>query len=259
MRSFVFTLFLVSLIIVPVVREVQADDSLVLHLSFDKVEGSIVKDSSQYGNDGTIKGGTKSAAGKFGGALEFDGTTGVIEVPHSDSLNVESSFTHAVWAYPIDKVRTQAARSDNIAEKGFWAGSWLSHIRYDDLKDFRKKWLFAIASGGWNPVFWPADTHIEPNNWFHLALTWDGKTRRLYVNGKLDGSDEPAGSAKSNAEILYIGGGRDPHYYEGIFDEFSLWNRVLSEGEIKANMEQGTAAVHAAGKLTATWGSIKGQ
>ena len=95
MRNLAMILLITSFLMVPAVGQVQlqADESLVLYLSFDEGEGEIAKDPSQYGNDGIIKGSTEWVSGKFSKALRFDGATGYIEVPHSDSLNMFASLS----------------------------------------------------------------------------------------------------------------------------------------------------------------------
>ncbi len=52
-------------------------------------------------------------------------------------------------------------------------------------------------------------------------------------------------------------------YYNGLIDEFAIFNVALTEDDIKTIMDKGLAralgiaAVSPSGKLTATWGSIK--
>jgi len=232
--------------------QLQADESLVLYLSFDKEEGDVAKAQSQHGNDGTIKGETEWVDGQHGKALKFDGSTGFIEIPHADSLNIESAFTVENWGSPID-----ISKEQNVAEKGFWAGSWLAHIKTVS------GYVFAIAASGWNPIWLAtsADSAFEAENWYHMAMTWDGTSRKLYINGELDGEDEPAGAGLTeNTQPLYIAGGRGNYYYDGTYDEVRIWNRALSGDELKASMDMGAAqfmAVEASGKLSITWGMIK--
>ena len=71
-----------------------ADEDLILHLSFDQETGTEVIDNSQYGNNGIIEN-PKWVAGKFGNALEFDGSTSRLEIPSSDSLNPEKELSVA--------------------------------------------------------------------------------------------------------------------------------------------------------------------
>jgi len=277
MRSLAIILLITSFLMAGAVAksQLQADESLVLYLSFDEGKGEIAKDLSQYGNDGTIKGGIEWVSGKFSKSLRYDGATGYIEVPHSDSLNVEASFTVENWAYPEDILREQ-----NVAEKGLlfalcssmlslmeavmnptqtnWKRSWLDHIKTV------RGYVFAIAASGWNPIWLAtsAKNALEAQKWYHLAMTWDGTTRTLYVNGEEDGSDKPTGSLVPNKDPVYIAGGRNPYYYKGIYDEIRIWNRALSQKEIKESMEMGRDQlfpVNPLNKLTTTWASIKKQ
>jgi len=105
-----------------------------------------------------------------------------------------------------------------------------------------------------------ADSALEANKWYHLAMTWDGTTRTLYVNGEEDGSDKPTGSLVENTAPVYIAGGRNPYYYKGIYDEIRIWNRALNQKEIKESMNMGKEqllAVNPLDKLTTAWASIK--
>src|SRR5262249_18424850 len=53
---------------------------LVAAYSFDEGNGSTVTDVSGYNNNGTIQGATWTTAGKFGGALSFNGTSNWVTV-----------------------------------------------------------------------------------------------------------------------------------------------------------------------------------
>ena len=51
-----------------------ASAELVGYWSFDEGSGAIAKDGSGNGNDGTLENGTAWTDGKFGYAVQFDGT-----------------------------------------------------------------------------------------------------------------------------------------------------------------------------------------
>ena len=78
---------------------VSAQADLVLHWTFDPadISGSTATDSSTYGNDGTIHGGATPVAGVSGGALQFDGTSGYVDVAHNASLNLNDPFSVGAW------------------------------------------------------------------------------------------------------------------------------------------------------------------
>ena len=65
---------------------------------FDEVSGKLAKDSSGNGNDGELMNGPKQAQGKFGNALELDGTDDYVLVGDSLSLDIIEQITITAWA-----------------------------------------------------------------------------------------------------------------------------------------------------------------
>ena len=90
----IFWLLPLMLICAPAVCEAQ---KLVLHLSFDALDGKVAKDRSEFGNDATFKGSPKLVEGVFGKALEFDGKTSG-QIPDHASLDIVDGITIEFWA-----------------------------------------------------------------------------------------------------------------------------------------------------------------
>ena len=65
--------------------EVSVDDAIGVWL-FDEGRGNVAKDSSPNDNDGELIAGPKWVEGKFGGALEFDGSGTSVETESADKL-----------------------------------------------------------------------------------------------------------------------------------------------------------------------------
>ena len=62
---------------------------------------------------------------------------------------------------------------------------------------------------------------------------------------------------------LFIGasvriGKNTRRYFEGLIDEVGIYNKVLTENEIKTNFNSQGLAVSPQGKLAVAWGEIKG-
>jgi hypothetical protein len=76
------------------------DSSLVAAYSFNEGGGSSVSDTSGKGNTGSIGTATWSAAGRFGKALVFNGSTSMVTIPHSASLNLTTGMTLEAWVNP---------------------------------------------------------------------------------------------------------------------------------------------------------------
>ncbi|NXF77960.1 PAPP1 protein, partial [Sclerurus mexicanus] len=85
-----------------------------------------------------------------------------------------------------------------------------------------------------------------PNQWVHLAATYDGHLMRLYVNGaQVATSGEQVGSIFSpltlKCKVLMLGGNALNQNYRGYVEHFSLWRTARSQKEILLDMDQ---AVH---------------
>ena len=97
----------------------------------------------------------------------------------------------------------------------------------------------------------------DPDNWYHVAGTFDKGTMSLYINGTLEGEvEKAAGIAPSNLELWIGGDDWQPCFFPGMIDEVRIYNKALTEAEINQAME-GPAAVEPGGKLPVTWGVIR--
>jgi hypothetical protein len=80
-------------------------------------------------------------------------------------------------------------------------------------------------------------TGAPKSGWHHLVGTWDGATRRIYLDGVLFGSNTSAGSDSSgDTQTLGIGGKPTYNNYGwsgGVYDA-RIYNRALTAAEISA-------------------------
>ena len=93
-------ILLVSVVLVlSLVSNASAD--LVAYWTLDEGSGNSVYDTSGNDNNGTINGATWGD-GKYGKALQFNGQDNYVEVPSSDSLEIDENVTIAAWINWID-------------------------------------------------------------------------------------------------------------------------------------------------------------
>jgi hypothetical protein len=85
-----------------------------------------------------------------------------------------------------------------------------------------------------------SDTTLSPDTWHHVAVTYDGITVRLFLDGQPDGSAVRSLDTALNAAGLTIGSRPDGSKWLGQLDEVMIFNRALDPAEI--------AAIHAAGQ-----------
>jgi arylsulfatase A-like enzyme len=95
-------------------------------------------------------------------------------------------------------------------------------------------------SGSWAGIYRTTVNNVVPfNQWSYVTVTWDGTNNfsgiRFYVNGQEVSYNTGGGSSgikvSDTTYNQYVGGG-----WDGLIDEFRLYNRVLSLSEITSDM-----------------------
>ena len=78
----------------------------------------------------------------------------------------------------------------------------------------------------------------EPvGHWTHLAVTYDGSTYRLYVDGAEASRRSASGTILTTADPLWIGGNHPyGEYFHGVIDEVRVYGRALGRSEVGAAM-----------------------
>lgn len=230
---------------------------------FDADEGGVATDSSGNGNDGIINGGVQwTADGRFGGALEFDGVDGWVEVTDDDSVEFPQGvdFTLACWL----KVTTPEASPPMIIAKNYHTTSqvlpWYALYYADEAKQATGNMSLFLRDASSANFFISSGTKIDDGQWHHIAGTREGGTIKLYVDGveeaSMDGADVDVGT---NDAALHFMSHYD-RYMGGVLDEVAIFRRALSADEIRDLMENGITGVltvSSLDKLPTAWARIK--
>jgi|GEM_PF-2738822 len=201
-----------------------SDKGLVLYLPFEEGEGNIVYDESPYGNDGTIYGATW-VKGRYGYALSFDGEDDYVKVPDSASLDITDDLTVVAWVKGYGFVVSKGVYGVPSDSKAY---------DFDVESDGTvRAWLVRV---GTNYVV-RSTTKIYTTKFNQIAFTFKSPKIRIYINGELDAEmEDPDVYINTNDLDLLIGRswyGGDPLYFNGIIDEVRIYNRALSDEEIK--------------------------
>lgn len=104
---------------------------------------------------------------------------------------------------------------------------------------------------------------VNDDEWHHAAVTWDGSEGHVYTDG-VEGTFEVNfdGGADNAGETVKLGitpGAHSEGCFEGLLDDFRIYDRALEEDDVGQIMADVGAAVSPAGKLTGTWGMLKEQ
>ena len=69
--------------------------------------------------------------------------------------------------------------------------------------------------------------------WHHVVFTYDGATRRLYLDGIQAASNAVTGNIATSANPLYIGEQTENIFpFNGAIDDVRIYNRALSYAEV---------------------------
>src|SRR5262245_32847333 len=74
--------------------------ALVAAYSFNEGTGTTVADASGNNNVGTVANTAWSAAGKYGNALSFNGTSARVNIPDAAVLHLTTAMTMEAWVNP---------------------------------------------------------------------------------------------------------------------------------------------------------------
>jgi len=233
------------------------DKSLILYFSFDSAKGKTVEDMTGNGHDGTLTNADiiKKPLKVGKGALQVEDSNASMTVETFKELEEYQDNTFVWWIYFT--AGSNGSWSQIIAKKapgsdrspGIWInpGGTGIHYRYNA----GNQGFGNIGPGGEGSNF-PLD------EWFHIAGVKKGSNLKMYINGEEEGSVGVPAKHSQGSEKLYIGqtGYRAATF---IIDDLGIYNRALTEKEVKADMEKGVLpeAVDAEGKLATTWSSIK--
>lgn len=244
--TLIFLIIIMSLLFVISPRTLAVKSGLVLYLPFD----GNMKDFSEQKNQCVLRGTEKYTKGKFGNAFEFDGVTH-IEVPDTKKgvFDGTSGLTIEVW------VKMDNHHDNGIVVKLTSANFWPCSYNLETWSDQLAYFDVGPDTGRYATARYPL------KEWFFLVGVFDGDKGedRIYVNGKLENTNPRDLKVVPDGDFpVYIGCvAPGQYYFFGALDNIAIYNRALSDDEIKQDMNGITMSVDSIGKLTTTWAKIK--
>jgi hypothetical protein len=71
--------------------------------------------------------------------------------------------------------------------------------------------------------------------WHNIVAVWDGTVGKIYLDGRLEASASMASSIPASDRSVLVGkADNDTVYLKGTIDDIRIYNRVLSEEEIRS-------------------------
>ena len=181
-------------------------------------------------NNAALFGDTIFVPGRVGQAFSFDGSGDYAQVATTSSLPVGASPRSVELWFKAPATPGESG----LFQYGSAAGGQ----------------MFGLITSGNAPgrlYFYghsadlAATTVIQPDTWYHGAVTYDGTTIKLYVNGQLENQAPIGLNTVLESYGLLIGHRAGGSFWTGQIDEPAIYDRALSASEIAAIYNAGSA------------------
>jgi regulation of enolase protein 1 (concanavalin A-like superfamily) len=196
-----------------------ATNGLVGAYGLNEGTGTTVTDNSGNGRTGTIAGGSW-VAGRFGQALSLNGTSSDVTFPDVD---LTGSFTVMGW------MQTRSLYTNTCGSFVMKAFDYGFEICNGNL-------LARIGSGtNWNTYAMRTLSSADLNVWKHVAMTFNGTTVRLFLDG-VEVASATGTHGSNNNPLLFGRWTPASEYWNGLVDEVRIYSRALSSSEVQTDM-----------------------
>ncbi len=188
-------------------------------------------------NHGTLVNGTTYASGMVGQAFSFDGLNDYVNVGNASSLK-PAQFTLDAWV----KATSFSNLYSTVISHGSTTG-WVNPYFLGFTSSGVLRFITYHNSIGSHETDAPGS--IAANEWHHIAATFDGTEKKLYIYGVLVANDSVPYEIVYDSTPVLIGEDTDLGMpagipFSGLIDEVEIFNRALSGDEIAAIYNAGS-------------------
>lgn len=214
---------------------------LVGYWPMNEGTGTTVGDFSGKGSVGSITNGVW-VNGKYGKALSFNGSNSKVSLGTSDNLRITGPFSITAWVY-IDTVPDTNRHEADILSHVLDVtsnGNWTFHI--GTYNGQNTNLVFSWHDGSWHDAI--GTSQVGTSAWKHVAVTYNGATMTMYIDGKADGTPACNISTSGSGFNNTIGTSFNTagaYYFDGMIDEVRMYNRALSAAEVAKLYGSGSA------------------
>lgn len=200
--------------------------NLIAYWKMGESSGNMLDSVNAY--DLAVTGATRSATGKNGDAVDFDGSGDRLEIASASTsdLSLTGAFSFSAWI----KCDVLTGTTQMIISKFKVGGNFQYALRIEGTSDLLTTY---VTSDGSTSTTATSTAAITTGSFIHVFGCYDpSNTLRTYINGVLDGENTisiPASlySAASKFRIGDRDGGN--REFDGIIDEVAIWDAYRPE------------------------------
>ena len=168
-----------------------------------------------------------TAQSKFGGSSAlFDGSGDYLVVEHSNTINFGSNdFTLECWYRPTSRATGYPVILSNYPDYSPGANTWVLLDRHNDVNN-TKFTFFVWNFNSFSTSMLTSTTSVSNGNWYHIAITRNANTWRMFINGTLESTQTSSVSLDGTATPKISVGRSNVSNTEinGHVDEFRISN-----------------------------------
>jgi len=199
--------------------------------SWNGTPGEVTDSSIAASHHGTAVGNATTAdvGGPFGRVGTFDGSGDWVNATNATTLNPSSEITLEGWINLASIDPSGWQRSRTILSRKY---CYIFEVNHEG-----KLGMYTYATGYWLKA--DHDMHQYLGEWTHVAATYDGSDKVLYVNGDEVGRQTIPGSLpQSTAYPTAVGWIDYSRYFHGQMDEVGIHSTALSHQQIRRQARQ---------------------
>ncbi|MBI4024805.1 MAG: discoidin domain-containing protein [Verrucomicrobia bacterium] len=218
------------------------DRALLAHYTFEEGQGNKLKDHGGNGINGTICNAEWVKDGD-GHALKFGRSDSYVDFGNDSRLRLTGDVTIAAWVrltaspYPDPETNWTILTSEDHDGKPMPQSGFILRIAGDSSQLYFRSSQAGVCQN--STLAWP----LENNRPYLVGIVKRGGAARFFLNG-LSGSEFPVKDPAPGSTPLVMGGAGQS--FNGIISDLRIYNRALSEDELKA-LYQRTAEGRATG------------
>jgi hypothetical protein len=150
------------------------------------------------------------------GFISFNGSNQYLATPNirtyfkSVNTSFQKSFTMSFWFYPIASTGVLVSELDSQTPSGGWHASNIEMVN-GYLK-------YRI----WNGSIVTSTSAVNLNQWYHVAMVYDGTSVKGYLNGVLQGTQAGEREIPTNSQNYAIGAGETTNMGTSAYGNFHL-------------------------------------
>ncbi len=188
-----------------------------------ETNANTINDLSDFNHDGTIVGAT-SIPGVINEAMDFAPDNKYIEIPANNNLDIEMNITLMAW---VKWAGVNALEPEQviIGRDNNWklGVSDVGELQFYAPAPYTADWTKSTANS------------IPANQWKFIAITYNGRYTKLYIDGVEVASEQANGALGTSFAKIFIGSSNtNTHSFNGAIDDVRIYNYSMEQTDIEA-------------------------